>query len=155
MDRVRKHIWQIAGLVFLAMLVAIILFRANAPSRQRGQRVIQGPDRLYANGNIAAGQINVPAGEMVKFEFALNRRARLRGSFATKGLPDQVICLVITAAELEKMSTGASFSAIANTGSVPGGRIDRRMEPGEYYLVFDNRAGATEMVLRTVDFKIE
>jgi hypothetical protein len=152
MDRTRRHIWQIAGLVFLGIVAVIVLLRANAPVRTR-QGVRTTP--VYTDGNIASGEITVAAGGIIKFKFDVQKRSQLRGSFATKGMPDAVTCLLLDDENFERMMRGEDLKTIANTGSVPGGRIERKLEQGVYYLVFDNRSGSKEVIVRTSEFKLE
>ncbi|HBR57090.1 MAG TPA: hypothetical protein DEA22_06430, partial [Blastocatellia bacterium] len=49
--------------------------------------------------------------------------------------------LVLREKDFELLEAGNDFERLAATGYVPMGAINAALEPGNYQLVFDNRAG--------------
>lgn len=152
MDKFRPHIFFTAIVLFAAAVVAILLFRANPPVEKQVQNK---PKREFTYGNFIQGPVIAPKGEMLAFKFDLNRKASLNGKFATQNYRPRLTCYVVTAENFELMKNGAEFQSVTSTGEVPGGRVTRTFEPGIYYVVFDNRKGAADIVISEADFSIE
>lgn len=94
-------------------------------------------------GTLLDGRFEVPPGEILTVRLAFNRPTRLAGTFRSEDLSRRISCLVLPEEEFEKWKSGLEYRRLAETGPVPGGRVDRVVEAGIYLLVFDNRAAAS------------
>jgi hypothetical protein len=146
MERTRRFIWQAAILVFVAAVVALLMFRANrpGPGSQPGAAKIE-----YTFGTIIDGTINVEPGTFLNFRFDLNRRTILKGDFTTLAGKTKIACFVVDAKNFDLLGSGSEFERVVNTGDVLAGRIYKGLEPGTYYLVFDNRGGGEAVRVNT------
>jgi len=63
-----------------------------------------------------------------------------------------VTCLILDEANYEKWRNGDEFTPVNSTGRVPVGRVSREVEPGVYFIVFDNRASQDKNAIVDVSF---
>lgn len=152
MDKIRPHILFTAVIAFAVVVVAIFFFRANPPAEKLPAR--QTP-KEFTYGNFISGPLTVPKGELLAYKFELNRKAGLTGKFVTENYRPKISVYLVSPENLELMKSGSEFSSITTTGEVPGGKVTRTLEPGAYYVVFDNRKGSNDAVVPEVDFSIE
>lgn len=152
MDRIRPHILFAAVIAFAAIVAAIFLFRANPPAEVRTKNEIK---REFTYGNFVSGPLTVPKNELLAFKFELNRKAGLTGKFVTENYKPRIAVSVVSPEALETMKSGGEITPITTTGEVPGGIITRKLEPGAYYVVFDNRRGSGDVLVQEADFTIE
>jgi ferric-dicitrate binding protein FerR (iron transport regulator) len=138
MERFRRFIWQAAVLVFVAAVVALLMYRAN----RADHRSEPGAAKIeYTFGTIIDGPINVDPGSFLNFRFDLNRRTMLKGEFTTLAGKTKIACFVVDARNFDLLGSGSEFEKVVNTGDVLAGKIFKKLEPGTYHLVFDNRGG--------------
>ena len=143
--------WPIIIAVVVLLLVMLQMFRANRHTSEANAE----PSPVYTQaGPLLQGQITIPAGEFHSQKLELNRRARILGTFRTKSLERRVSVLVLKERDVDLWKNNSIYSAVAETGYVPGGKIAPRLEPGGYLLVIDNRF-SNEEVSVTTDFTME
>lgn len=152
MEIQRRWIWQGAIFFGVVAFVAILFFKANPP-REHLDR--DRPKITYTSGAFVSGPITVEPGGFLNYKFVINSRKRLSGKFTSAGYKGKVDCFVLDEQNFESFKTGGEFKKIVGTGAIPGGKIDRPLEPGTYYLVFDNRLGKEKVELAEADFSIE
>ena len=148
----RRWLWQGAVVLGIAAFVVILVFKANPP-KQRSE--MERPKISYTSGAFVSGPVTVEAGGFLNYKFVLNSRKRLVGKFTTAGYKGKIDCIVLDEKNFELFKTGGEVQKLVGTGSIPGGKIDRSIDPGTYYLVFDNRLGKEKIDLEEADFSIE
>jgi hypothetical protein len=147
----RSYFWLRIISVVILIVGLIQIFRVNSPTP-----VVERPAPVkYTSGTLVEGQVEIPAGEFLSYEIKLNKRASLRGKFATEKLKGSVGCLTLNAENFARWREGGEFQAVAKTGTVPGGNLNAKLEPGDYYLVLDNRHSAKESRVVNADFTVE
>ncbi|MCA1588869.1 MAG: hypothetical protein LC730_01005, partial [Acidobacteria bacterium] len=138
-------------LVLVALLfAAIVLYRVNQPV---AIRPAEQPFKATEDTVIEKQHV-IPAGEYLAVRMDFNRRINLKGKFRTPKLDEGINCLVVSEKNLELWRRGDSYERISETGYIPGGRIERVIEPGAYYLIFDNRRSARNQPI-DVNFTVE
>ena len=150
-DQLLRWNWQRTAIVIVAMLAILQLYRANRPpSPAPPNRAV-----IYtASGPIVDAAVTVPAGDFVSYKLDLNRRANISGTFWSGNKGVEITCMVADAANFEAWKDGKPARHVIDTGEVPAGQIDRKLEPGTYYLVLSNRAGKSDKTLRA-GFRID
>ena len=128
--------------VVILILVVLAFFRVN----REAPLPVDRPTVEYSYGEVAVGQFTIPEGGELSFRILLNRRALLKGDFVSVGKSSPIECLVLDADNFQRRRSGAEWTALARTGYVPGGRLNRSLPPGEYRLVVDDRDGNQEPV---------
>lgn len=152
MEIQRRWIWQGAIVLGIAAFVAILVFKANPPK----ERIeMERPKIAYTRGAFVSGPLTVEPGSFLNYKFITNSRKRLTGKFTTAGYRGKIDCIVLDEKNFELFKAGGVVQKIVGTGSIPGGRIDRSVDPGTYHLVFDNRLGKEKVDLAEADFSIE
>lgn len=149
----RQYLWFWVRIFVVVGLVLFIiqLLRVNRPEKTATTPFAD----IYTSGIVVDGEIVVMTGSFRTFPINLNRRARLSGTFSASGQNHTIGCIVLKKEEFEKLSAGAEHSAISKTGDVPGGKIDVMLQPGEYYLVLDNRHSLHGDAIVAADFAIK
>jgi hypothetical protein len=109
----------------------------------------------YTKGEIVSGRISIESGDFMSYRIALNHRSMITGNFRVVGKDPWITCLVLDETNFEKWRAGNEFTAVNSTGSVPVGRVSRELEPGTYFLVFDNRSSQDKIALVDVSFSVE
>ena len=144
--------WPQIFFVVIILLGAVHIYRVNAV---RPATVVGPLPFKSTTGTVVDGPIIVTAGGFLSFKMDFNSRVKLKGWFSTNSKANRLECLVLTQDAFELWKLGKEFQAIAKTGFIPGGRIERVLEPETYYLVFDNRQhGEPEKIFEAL-FKIE
>lgn len=141
------RILVVVGLV----LFVIQLLRVN----RHDLAAISPAAEIYTSGIVIDGESVIMEGSFRSFPINLNRRARLSGTFNASGQDRTIGCMVLNKEEFEKLLAGSEHLAISKTGSVPGGRIDVTLQPGEYYLILDNRHSPHSEVLVAANFAVK
>lgn len=90
-------------------------------------------------GPLVEEVLAVPPQNFLSFPIHINRRMLLRGKFWTGAKEHKIACIVLSSENFEAWKTGLEYKSLTGTGLVPGGRIHRVLEPGEYILIFDSR----------------
>ena len=143
-------LWPVVIAAVLVALVCIQFLRVNRPQESASE-----PPTVYTPaGSLVNGHITAPARDFYSSRIDLNRRSRLTGSFRTPNIQSKVTVLVLTEENFENWKSGANHETLAQTGYVPGGKINVVLEPGVFFLVIDNRQGGSDQSLY-VDFDLE
>jgi hypothetical protein len=147
----RSYFWLRIISVVILIIGAIQVFNVNSP-----EPVVEKATPVkYTSGTLVEGRVEIPAGEFLSYEIKLNKRASLNGKFATEKLKGTVGCLMLNAENFVRWRDGGDFKAVAKTGIIPGGNLYTRLEPGDYYLVLDNRHSKNEPVFVNANFTVE
>lgn len=146
------YIWIAVAVGAVVILVAIQFMRVNPPP----QPVAEVAKPMYTNGPIIQGTALVGAKDILTFNVNLNKRSDLKGTFTTGDGSKRIVNLMIKAEDMEKWKAGEKVTTVFSTiDPVPRGTIARSVEPGNYVLIFDNRANDKEMELSGVDFTVQ
>lgn len=147
----RSYFWLRIISVVILIVGAIQVFRVNSPE----PAVEKAVPIKYTSGTLVEGRVEIPAGAFLSYEIKLNKPSSLKGRFATEKFKGAVTCLALNAENFARWREGGEFKAIAKTGTVPGANINARLEPGQYYLVLDNRHSANEPRVVDANFTVE
>lgn len=143
--------WPAAAAAVFALFVSVQILRVN--SRNDGPPVEPAP-AYTPSGSLVKSDIVVPARDFYSNPIKLNRTSRLTGRFFTPKIKSRVSVIVMREADLENWKAGREIKALAQTGFIPGGRLNLLLEAGDYLLVVDNRESQTEQSVY-VDFELE
>jgi hypothetical protein len=152
MEIQRRWIWQGAIILGIAAFVAILIFRANPP-KERAE--LERPTVAYTSGTFVSGPLTVEPSTYLHFKFVLNGQKTLVGKFTTAGFKGKIECLVLDDKNFELLKNGSEFQKIVGTGSIPGGKVNRSLAGGTYYIVLDNRPGKEKVDLAEAVFSVE
>ena len=144
--------WERTIIVVILIVGALQMYRVN--HRPAVQAAISTQAPAYTYGNIVDSDIEIPPNDLVSYEIRLNRRARLVGRFWKVDLSSGVACTVIRPEDVEKWKAGESTPTFVSTGRIPGGKVYRQLEAGNYFLVISNQ-GDDKPALVHVDMTIE
>lgn len=109
---------------------------------------------LTTPGTVARGKtytlvnstFRVNGASYVYFPFAVlveNKSVLVNGRFrAAGGRQNDITGLVLDSDQFENFRNGNTYYPHYNSGSVTVGNVNVRLPPGQYYLVFNNPAGA-------------
>ncbi len=147
-----QRIWAAIAIAVMAILGFIYLLRVNPPASFKDKNEL--PER-YSEGEIVNGRIFVETGRLLTFPIKLNRRRKLVGNFTVLTKNSLAAGLVLREKDFELLEAGNDFERLAATGYVPMGAINAALEPGNYQLVFDNRAGTGASAEIQAVFKLE
>lgn len=152
-ERRRSGVWNFnwAGIVLAVVFVlaVFIVFRQNPPYATLPAAETK---RMWTEGEIVSGPLEVEGKGILTFPLNLNKRSTLDATFTTRDNSRLVAFAVFAAADLEKWKAGERVRFVTNTGPVPRGTIKRVVEPGDYLIVFDNRA--SENAIRIPESRI-
>lgn len=127
--------WPLILIAVIMILGGIQLITVNPPVPTQPQ-----PEKFYTNsGPILEGNYTLPGRNYLAVRMDFNRRVKLTGRFRAAERKMLVSCIVLDAGNFELWKSGAKYLRLAETGYLPGGRINLVIEPGTYYLVLDNR----------------
>ncbi|PYS98149.1 MAG: hypothetical protein DMF63_17170 [Acidobacteria bacterium] len=130
--------WPIIGFVVVAVLLGLKMILVNKSGEV--PVVAPAPVAYSKPGPIVSGNVTIGAGEFLSKQIILNRRAKLSGEFQTGSVKSKIAVVVIDEADFENWKQQTEFKARVGTGYVPGGKISPMLEPGNYFLIIDNRA---------------
>jgi hypothetical protein len=139
----------VVALVFVVMQI----IRVNRPATENKEEIVS-PIQYTPRGPLVNGNLTIEAGSFYSTRIELNHRAKLVGSFRTPNIRSRVGILVLREKDFENWNTAQSYQAIAETGHVPGGKINVGVDPGVYFLVVDNRQNSAEQPV-WVDFSLD
>lgn len=143
--------WPVIITVVVAILAGLNVLRVNQPKRD----ALSAPDASYSTeGPLVVGRLTIPPNDFYSRRIELNRPTRLNGSFRTPNVRMNVSVVVLTEREFERWRAGSDFAFIVQTGFVPGGKVNPVLEPGSYFLIVDNRPGASTQAV-DVEFILE
>ena len=152
-----KQIWRARWPIIVAIvaisLAVVQIIRVNRPRPESTEEIVS-PIKYTARGPLLNGNVSIAANGFHSTRIELNHRAKLAGSFRTPNIRSRVTLLVMNETSFENWKSGQTYQAIAETGYVPGGKINAGMEPGVYYLVIDNRRSDAAQSVYT-DFSID
>lgn len=149
----RSWTWPQLFIVVMLLLGGIHIYRVNYV-RPVTPESAAASFRSTA-GIVIEGPVFVEAGGFLPFKMDFNSRVNLKGRFYSGSRSSNVDCLLLREDDFELWQSGKEYKAVSQTGYVPGGKIVRVLEPGTFYLVFDNRkAGEPEKTIDT-HFEVE
>lgn len=145
--------WPQVFIVVLLLLGGVQFYRVNTVSPVANTAAPT--PFMSTTGIVVEGPVTIEAQGFLSFKMDFNSRVTFKGWFATSSRNARIDCLLLNKAAFEIWKGGGEYKAVAKTGDIPGGRIERVLEPDTYYLVFDNRlAGEPEKTIDTY-FKID
>jgi hypothetical protein len=145
--------WLKVGSAVVILLLAYNFYRVNrtdAPPASPTPVPVQ-----YTEGDIVNGRISIEPNAYLPYRFDLNHRLAISGNFRVAGKDPWITCLILDEANYEKWRSGDEFVAVNSTGRVPVGRVSRELEPGTYFLLFDNRSSREKFAVVDVSFSVE
>jgi len=143
-----------AGIVLVAVVVlaAIWVVRQNPPNTSAGAAEKK---VMWTTGKIVEGPLEVDKGGYLSYPLDLNKRSTLSATFTTGQDLKKLTFSIMSAADLEKWKRGEEVKFLTNTGPVPRGTVKRVLEPGNYIIVLDNRAGTEPIRVTESSFEVE
>ena len=125
----------------IAAIVALILLAVNFLRVNREEpRTADRPAKVqYSSGAVAQGQFTIPEGGELSYRILLNRTMLLKGDFASLTKQQPIESLVLDDENYKSRKAGGDWQALTRTGHIPGGRLNRELKPGEYWLVVTAR----------------
>ena len=137
--------WLSLALCAIAVLFTFNLVRVNLPERSRSSSApfVQ----PHTGGAIASEIARIEAGGFLPFRANFNHRVTVKGKFSVDREGPWISFLIVDGNNFEKWRSGNEFNAAVSTGRVPAGRISRVLEPGTYFMIFDNRSSEKEVVV--------
>lgn len=151
-DRSQTWIWFSVIAAVVAAVVIIQFLRANQETPNPS--IEKAP--VYTTGTIVEGLMELPAEQHKTFRLNFNKRTKIFGTHKTGDGRKRVSAMILREGEVEKWEAGAEFTAVSMTGFVPNGKIETVVDPGVYFLIFDNRSkeyGGPQKF--QVDFRVE
>ena len=132
----------------IAVIVAVILLAANffRVNREEPSQADRPPRVEYSSGDVARGQFTIPEDGELSFRILLNRRALLKGDFKSLTRQQPIECLILDKENYDKRKAGGKWEAALRTGHIPGGKLNRELQPGDYRLVITSRDETKEPV---------
>lgn len=137
--------------VALLALGALQIYRANRPRTVTNEP----PPILQTTGTIVDDVINIPAGGFVPYRMNFTHRVRVVGKFRAVDRRQTFACLLLTADNFEKWKQRSDYRSVAETGYLPGGKMNHVLEAGTYYLVFDNRNSTEKEIPIAATFSVQ
>ena len=143
-----------AGIVLVVgfVLAVVWVFRQNPPSTPADAAEKKS---MWTSGKIVEGPVMVEAKSYLSFPMNLNKRSTLTATFTTGENLKKLTFSLFAAADLERWKSGEEVRFLTNTGPVPRGTVKRVLEPGNYFVVLDNRAGAETIRITESNIEIE
>ncbi|MEO6333671.1 MAG: hypothetical protein ABIO91_01690, partial [Pyrinomonadaceae bacterium] len=123
-------------------------------NRPHSTAIETAPVTYSTPGSLISGDLTIPSRDFHVRRIDLNRRSTLTGLFKTGNIQSRVSVLVIDEQNYNKWKINSEYTAVTQTGYVPGGKITPVLEPGTYFVVIDNRDGETPQFVRA-EFKLE
>ena len=150
----KTRLWiTIIGCVIVALFV-INLLRVNPPAASPEMSPTPEP-ALYTRGQIVSGNVAIEPGAFLQYRMNFNYRSTIKGGFKVPYGKPWLTCLILNESNFEKWKAGEEFATVVSTGKVPSGKVSRRVEPGVYFLVVDNRDSKDKQAFAEVDFTAE
>lgn len=92
----------------------------------------------YSSEQIFSDTINVRNKKYEAFPFEVKQRGTVKGTFRVLDLSGDIEVFIMTAAEYDKWNRYREAITNYSSGRVTGGKINRSLNTGNYYLVFSN-----------------
>jgi hypothetical protein len=126
----KSHMLRNIAAPVLLCVVAFVVARLN-------QRV------SFKQDVLTPSVFTVKAGSIASFPFDVFKPGRVLGRFeATGGSGDDIEAVVTNARDWENWKNGREARVVYGSGRIAKGRIDIAVQPGQYFLAFDNRFSA-------------
>jgi hypothetical protein len=143
--------WPIIIVVVLLLLLGIQILRVNRP---RPVSTTMQPVPYSTPGILVSGDLLIPERNFYSRGIDLNRTSTLVGSFRTGSIKSRVSVLVLDTKSFEAWQSNSDYHPVTETGYVPGGKVTPVLEPGNYFIVIDNRSNEWPQSVR-VEFKLD
>lgn len=146
--------WPQVFIVVLLVLGGIQFYRVNTDRSVATTGATQTPF-ISTMGIVVEGPVTIEAESFLTFKMDFNSRVTFKGWFAVTSKNSRIDCLLLNKEAFELWKNGGEYKAVAHTGYLPGGRIERVLEPDTYYLIFDNRLSGK--LVKNIDtyFKVD
>ena len=136
------QIWAFIAVVAALVIAGLQFVRVNPP--QQAILAEQPEQFVPTTGKVLDGTYTIAAGEMMTIKVNADSRAKVAGTFRSIANDGRLNCLLLTAEAFESWKAGQPYRSLAETGYLPGGRLNVNISPGSYVLVLDNRNSAGE-----------
>lgn len=132
----RKSFWQ-----WPAIVIAVLLFVALVQILRVNDRPHEAStvEPYVSSGPLIEDNIQIAAHEFYARRISLNRQTKLSGVFGTDSIKSHVSVLVMDEKNFNNWKADMYYEAVTQTGYVPGGKVEPVLQPGNYFLVIDNR----------------
>ena len=147
----RKQFWYL-GVLALGGLLFVALIQITRVNKPRPEPQLK--ETYTSKGPLVQDEIKIAANDFHATRINLNRRGKINGTFRTDNVKSRVSALVLDEENFNKWKVGDNYTAVIQTGSVPGGNVARVLEPGVYFLIIDNRHGDATRSVRA-EFSLE
>jgi hypothetical protein len=144
--------WVTMVFCALSVLFVLNLIRVNIPERNAANAKPFVPP--HTEGKIAYEVARIDAGSLLPYRANFNRRVTVKGQFSVDREGPWITMLILDEKNYQQWQSGGEFAAAVSTGKVPFGKVNRVLEPGTYYFVFDNR-GSDKDVFADIDLNAE
>ncbi len=132
--------------------VIVVLVLLNVIRINRSEPVPANPTPLpvaHTEGQIVNERIAIEAGGYRSYRINFNHKDSIRGEFRVAGEKPKITVLVVSEENFEKWKAGSEFTAETSIKDLWQGKVVRSLEPGKYFLVFDNRSSEIPAVVDT------
>lgn len=148
----KKHFryWPAIAVAVVLLLAVIQIARVNKQRPTESRTT----ETYTPRGNLIQDNIRIAAGDFYSSRIDLNRRSKLTGTFRTDSVKSNVSVVVMDEPNFNNWKLNLGYTAVTETGYVPGGRVAPALAPGTYFLVIDNRRNDAPRYLR-VEFNLE
>ena len=140
--------WVTMVFCALSVLFVLNLIRVNAPERNVAKATPFVPP--HTEGKIASELARIDAGSFLPYRANFNHRVTVKGQFSVDRDGPWITMLILDEKNYQQWQNGVDFTTLVSTGKVPFGKVNRVLEPGTYYFVFDNR-GSDKDVFADID----
>lgn len=143
--------WLKIVLVVAIAMIVINAIRVNPPEEKANRPA---PAVEDTKGPVVEQPITVEADGIIPYRISFPYASTLRGSFRVREKGNRILVMVMDEENRNKYLEGAEYVTLVSTGRNPSGNVNRKLEAGRYYLIFDNR-GNTEPVMVDAGFMVE
>jgi len=141
---------KIALVVAIAMIV-INAIRVNPPEEKANRTA---PVVEDTKGPIVQEPFTVEADGIAPYRMSFPYSSTLKGTFRARDKGNRILVMLLDEANRNKYLEGSEYTTLISTGRNPHGKIDRKLDAGTYYLIFDNRGGAKPQIV-DANFSVE
>ena len=140
--------WVTMVFCALSVLFVLNLIRVNIPDRNSSKATpfVQ----PHTEGKIASELARIDAGSFLPYRANFNHRVTVKGQFSVDRAGPWITMLILDEKNYQQWQNGVDFATLVSTGKVPFGKVNRVLEAGTYYFVFDNR-GSDKDVFADID----
>ncbi|MGH9949041.1 MAG: hypothetical protein ACRD6X_17860 [Pyrinomonadaceae bacterium] len=142
----QKHgaaFWFKIGGGVIVLLVILNTFRVNLPEAAEPAPL----PSIHTEGKIADGRTVIEPGGFWSYRVNFNYSAAIKGYYRVAGGRPKITFVILDAANFEKWSSGSEFLGETSIRDLASGQFERKLNAGEYFLVFDNRNSQNPAVL--------